>query len=329
LPIPPVQFHVQHLAQVNLAPAPVAAAPLLVAPVPEVENAGVEEEGGEAAVVEVDVVGANGKRTRETRKFTLWNFVDRIDANFAYCKCGCLENDGASRKKFSAPNTGLVRRHVEKLHPRLYSLFSNCQNNLGNYNELITAIAALDGAAVEKVAKRRRHSDQFFIKSSKLDRAAATDLRLVLWAVANGISRNALNDTLFDSYLKSLGCDIPPNRQTLQERHLPVLDDLVTSSMIDQLKSVLSVSTSSDGWRDRARRDWINVVVTWCDVSATDPKKWEIYSIEPDLIFLPSSATADTIAYLINNALDSVVPTSFFVSYSIFTQCSCSCLRIA
>lgn len=287
--------------------AATAAAPVLAES--EVLDAEVGGEAGadDEVIVEEDVVEGNGKRTRKTRKFTLWNFVDRIDASYAYCKCGCLDTDGVERKKYFAANTGCVKRHVEKVHPQLYSLFSNCQNNLGNYNELIDTIARLDGEAVQKAGKRRRQSDQFFTKGLKLDKAVTNELRLVLWAVVNGISRNALNDPLFDSYLRGLGCQAAPNRHTLQEQHLPVLDQMVTETMREQLQKVQCVSLSSDGWRDRARRDWINIVVTWCEASQSNPKKWEIYSIEPELIFLPSSATADSIAFLINSALDTVV----------------------
>jgi hypothetical protein len=323
LPIPgsPV-INAGIIQQLNIAPVqpPILFAPapvLALLPVPPVPGhtvalpAAVQIDEGiedEDIVEEVDEVDGNGKRSRKTRKFTFWNFVEKIDATNSYCKCGCLDSDGLSRKKYSTPFSGAIKRHVEKIHPQLYSLFLNCKQNRGNINELTESIAKLDGESVAKAAKRRRRSDSFFSKAVGLEMAVTSDLRLLLWAVTNGISRNALNDPLFDAYLKSLGSQLASNRHTLQDQYLPALDDLVVDTMSSELKEVKCIALSSDGWRDRARRDWINIVLSWISTSRLNLKKWEIFSVEPDLIYLPSSATADTIAYLINDSLESVVP---------------------
>jgi hypothetical protein len=296
-----VRINTANISTFNAAVNPVAPAPLVTPPAPVGGNSDIEEgeEEGQRAVGQ--------KEKRVTKKFTLWNFVDRIDGSYAYCKCGCLENDGSSRKKYYVNNSGNITPHLEKYHPNIYSLYSNCLNNVGNYNELIDSINALDFEAQRKTKKRKKDIDLFFEKAGKMDKAITNELRLMLWAITNGISRNALNDPLFDSYLLGVGSSIAPNRHTMHDRHLPILDNLITDDMIEQLKNVQSVSLSSDGWRDRARRDWINVVVTWCDASLENSKRWSIFNVEPDLIFLPTSATSESIAYLINSALDNVV----------------------
>jgi hypothetical protein len=287
-------------------------------------EAAVADEVADEIVIEEEQVDNNGKRSRTTRKFTFWNFVDKIDASNSYCKCGCMDDDGISRKKYSAPTTGHVSRHVEKIHPELFTLFNNVKNTRGNFNELIERIDRLNDGALQKATKRRRLSDKFFSKSLKLQPAVTSDLRLLLWAIGNGVSRNAINDVLFDQYLRSLGTQPATNRHTLQNQYLPVLDDLVRAGFKDELKSLHSVAIASDGWRDRTRRDWINIVLAFIVDSEQGPKKWNIRNIEPDLVFLPSSATGDTIAYLINNVLDSIVLLHFMArrtSSEVYSSC--------
>lgn len=278
-------------------------APAPAGPVDPQEEAD-EAEEGEVEVEEVDV---NGKRTRKTRKTTFWIFAERIDAKTSFCKCGCFETGRrVGRLKYATSSTGNISRHVETLHPELFSAFQNAKDNRGNWTTLLEEIDRLNGDSVQQLAKQRRHSDSFWAKAVDLEPAVASDLRLLLWAISNSISRNSLNDPLFDAFLKSLGSNPSPNRHTLQSQYLPVLDGFVIDSFSDDLEGILSVALSSDGWRDRARRDWINIVLAFI-VNAKNGKKWLIRVIEPDLIFLPSSATAETIAYLINNALEPLV----------------------
>jgi hypothetical protein len=117
----------------------------------------IEEDSDDEIIVDgPEVIDANGKRTRTARKYTYWNFVDKIDHSTSYCKCGCIDTDGVFRKKYATPTTGAIKRHVEKVHPDLFSLFTNCKNHMGNLNELDETIARLDDSAVKKTAKRRR-----------------------------------------------------------------------------------------------------------------------------------------------------------------------------
>ena len=253
-----------------------------------------------------EVVDGAGKRTRVSRKFTLWNFVIRDGPNNSLCKCGCLDENGLLRKKISTPSSGAIRRHLAAVHPELFAQFSDLKHNRGNSNQLVETIDRLDGEAVQKAGKKRRNSDRFWAKAIDLETSVASDLRLLIWAISCAISRNSLNDPLFDAYLKSLGAKPSPNRHELQESCLPVLDRFVTESFTSELNGVASVALSSDGWRDRSRRDWINIILAFIVDSVTE-KKWIIRVIEPDLIFMPGSATAQTIALLINESLERVV----------------------
>lgn len=305
IPVATIEHVVPNIVvQVALAPAP--RAPLRGDDEEDDDvELGVEGDGEEVAL-------PAGKRKRTTRKVSYWTFVDKINgSDDAYCKCGCLNADGVLRLVYSAPSTGAVKRHLEKHHQQLSSRFLACKNRNGNLNELVELMEKANAEALEKAQKRRRRSDSFWAKSVHLEREVASNLRLLTWAVSCGVSRYALNDILFDAYHKSMGCEPPKNRHLLQDSYLPVLDELLRERMVSDLKEVASVSLSSDGWRDNARRDWINVVIYWIVESPT-MKRWLIKCMEPDLIFLPSSATADTIAYLINGSLDPVVLFFFF-----------------
>jgi hypothetical protein len=204
------------------------------------------------------------------------------------------------------PGQGGKRRRVT----RKYTFF--CQNNRGDFNEMLDAIQKMNDKAIARAKVMRDKNTNFWNKAVGLDNQTSSEIRLLMWAVSCGISRNALNDPLFDSYLKSLGKSPAANRHTLQSQALPVLDSLVGTSWQNDLKGVLCVSISSDGWRDQLRRNWINLVVQWCESAKSDPSKWAIYVVEPDLIPLSTSATAEALAYLLSGVLEKFVRISAF-----------------
>ena len=72
-----------------------------------------------------------GGRNRVSRKVTKWIFVDKIDGNNVYCKCGCLSSNGTSRLKYAASTSGHADRHAKTNHGALYAEFLRCQNNQG------------------------------------------------------------------------------------------------------------------------------------------------------------------------------------------------------
>ena len=244
------------------------------------------------------------------RNETLWIFVKRQEgSNYVTCLCGCMAKTGAGKLEYSAPNTGLVSAHLKVHHRDLLAEFQRCQNNDGDFNALKRKIETLDASLTEKIAKRIKKNDQFFSKALALPNAIAVDLRLTIWMVANAISRASINDCLFDSYLRTLGAPTAANRHVFQDTYLHALDDFVVEEMKARLAHVPCVSISSDGWRDRRRRDFIKVVLSWCD--NISPDRWGIQVIEPDFIYVPSDTTAESIESLVNDSLNFIVRFSF------------------
>jgi len=148
-------------------------------------------------------------------------------------------------------------------------------------------------------------SDKFFTKAiSGLENKIKSSLVLVMWAVANGVPRSALNCPLFDKYHDIIGAPTPPNRHDLQSQYLQELDSLVVKEIKTTLSSCLCVSLSADGWRDRLRRDWLGYHIY---AIIDQPDLWKILVINPDLISINSSTTAENIAALIAQSADSFV----------------------
>jgi hypothetical protein len=130
---------------------------------------------------------------------------------------------------------------------------------------------------------------------------------------ANGISRAAINDPLFDAFLRTLGAPVTSNRHFIQDRYIPMLDDFVVADIKSRLSLVPCVSISSDGWRDRRRRDFINVVLSWCDNISNS--HWGIQVVEPDLIQVPSDTSAVSLESLLNDSLEFIV--LYFICFTL------------
>lgn len=253
------------------------------------------------------------KKPRNTRKKTWWLFVEQSDiSGQVICLCGCLSSDNSKRLVYSGPNTGLVKRHILLKHKYLHDEYLRCKNGDGNFNRIEETVDALNKKTLESLRIKRRRSDQFFksIIDTGMDKYLKANLKLLMWSVANNVPRIALNDSLFDSYLNDIGAPAAPNRHSLQEDYLPQLDRLVVDEIMEELKCVTSVSLSADGYRDRVRRDWVNVTIYWI-ISVMGKEKKEVWAIrlaKPDLLYLPESATAENIATLVNAAVDEFVP---------------------
>ncbi len=204
-------------------------------------------------------------KTRSARKKTWWLFVDHGENGQVICLCGCLASDNSKPLIYSGQNTGVVKRHVKLKHLYLHDEFLRCKNGDGNFNRLMETVETLNKNALEKLRVKKLKNDRFFSRflDDGMEKLLKANLKLMMWAVANGIPRIALNDPLFDSYLNDLGTPAAPNRHSLQEDYLPQLDALVVKEIKDELKNVSSVSLSADGYRDRVRRDWVNVTIYW------------------------------------------------------------------
>lgn len=288
------------------APAEARAEPAGPVPMVDAEEGHVEDDEEEEVSDGPPAPGA----TRQTRKHTLWIFVDRGEGTQVTCRCGCESKDGSGRLLYSGPNTGAVRQHMAAKHWNLLDEFQQCKNANGNWDRLLETIKSLNDGVVEKISKRRRRSDSFYSNaiSKNLEKSTVAELKLLNWAVANRIPRIALDDVLFDSYQREVGVSPAPNRHTLQNTHLVELDNLVVKEYIDELASAKCVSLSADGYRDRARRDWINVTVYLCAPSnSPGSRKWVIRILKPDIIYLPESATAENISLYISEVIDDFV----------------------
>lgn len=257
------------------------------------------------------------RRTRKTRKRTYWTFVERpheaaaagitLKEKDVICKLGCLSRDGSTRLVFSGPNTGAVGRHVQFVHPQVYQQFLACKASKDNWNRLDARVAELDSQAMERIEKRRRHGEKLFSKlSDGLEMEQRSTLLLLMWSVANGVSRSALNCPLFDAYLRQQGAQLAPNRLLIQDAYLPKLDCLAQAATKTALEKADCVCLTADGWRDRQRRDWIDSSICWIPKELKDDK-WHIKVAHPDLIPITASATAEAIRFVVNETIEDFV----------------------
>lgn len=77
---------------------------------------------------------------------TLWMFVSSpeeaaqrgiiISKPSVLCSLGCISKDNGSQARYSAPNTGLIKRHLESKHADSLSQFNTCKQTGQGWNEL-------------------------------------------------------------------------------------------------------------------------------------------------------------------------------------------------
>lgn len=258
------------------------------------------------------------KRRRVTRKASPWIFVDRPgegEGDLVTCRLGCLniKRDGLFR--YSTKNTSHVIRHVEAKHPQFITKYRKAQNNEYSFDELEKEALQQKAASLTELEKMKNNFAKFLRKANNLDKKVEADLVLLCWSIANGISRNSLNDTIFDYFLRLSGSTAAANRHDLQTLYLPQLDSFVKREILQHLKSVRSVAVSSDGWRDSARRNWLDLGLAW--VSEVDGgSRWQIDMVDADLIYLPSEISGDIIETVVRNSVDEFVPADCLLATS-------------
>lgn len=94
--------------------------------------------------------------------------------------------------------------------------------------------------------RRSGVSDKFFRRiDSGLEKKVKCDLELLIWAISNGLSRSALNCSLFDRFLQDVGAGPAANRHDMQQEHFVQLELLVRHEFEQKLKTARSVSISS------------------------------------------------------------------------------------
>eukprot|EP01127_Copromyxa_protea_P001291 TRINITY_DN1131_c0_g2_i11.p1 TRINITY_DN1131_c0_g2~~TRINITY_DN1131_c0_g2_i11.p1 ORF type:complete len:334 (-),score=21.85 TRINITY_DN1131_c0_g2_i11:221-1222(-) len=174
---------------------------------------------------------------------------------------------------------------MEIHHPETLEMWDVATSTLhGNLNAVMEFNKVNFDKAKARVRRIENQQTTLFRKvQSGLDQQILAVLYLLIWAVVNCISRYALNDHLLDSFFQLIGATAVPNRHTLQDVYLPLLDDCVAKCLNKLVIDIKSVSMCSDGWSDRQRRNWINYTLHFIHVTET---KWELVVLHPDLSIL-------------------------------------------
>lgn len=116
----------------------------------------------------------------------------------------------------------------------------------------------------------------FYKKSRTQSNDVEADLILTIWATCRGISKDALNDALFDAYLHKKGCNITPHRNDWEEVYLAKLDDFVQEELHAKLAKRASVCLAADGWGYRLRRKYVDITLSFVD------DNWNLCLAHPD-----------------------------------------------
>jgi hypothetical protein len=250
-------------------------------------------------------------RRRVTRKVTCLIFFNRLEGESFECRCGCLNQSENARKILHGGNTSNLSKHMKACHPLLWTQFNSCKMQKENFNALSTNIAQLEASTTAIIQKNRKNTIQFPTKKVNDGQSAVlkSHLLFLMWQVANGLGRYAANCPLFDLYLRSLGSNIAPNRHTLQDSYLPLLNALVISQLAKEMEECLAISLTSDGWRSRTRLEFLSLSAAWCYDKADGT--WGLKISVLDLIHAPASCSADTLEVLITFSAQELVLYSF------------------
>lgn len=283
---------------------------------PDDGGGGGPEDG--ALYVEEDDSEPAAKRSRVPRKLVSWIFVDMVEeGNFAgkvMCRLGCVAGPG--RFVFTVSGTNTIERHVAAKHPSIFQKFELAKNNRYNLAQLEEEINSANDKTLAKLAKDKETADKFFrrTKSGSLDNKVKCDLEFLAWAVANGVSRLALNCPILDMALHTAGATPVPNRHDLAAEHLMQLDLVVKGELRRMMQQSASVCLFSDGWSDISRRFWLDLGVSF--VVDSSPKQWSIEVVDVDLIPVVASSTGDVLETLIKESIDEFVPADCLIATS-------------
>lgn len=261
------------------------------------------------------------KRRRITRKLVAWLFVERLTdqtgkpTGKGLCRLGCLAASGTERLTYAAPSTTHVERHLEAKHPTMLANFVKAQNNEQHVYQLEKEVDEANAKALQRIEKKVNDGNKFFrFVERGLEHKTQCDLELLLWAIANGVSRSPLNCPILDLFLRHSGATPAPNRHDLAELHLPRLDNLVKIEYLNNLKKVRAVSIFSDGWSDRLRCYWIDLGL--CYVDDTEPGPWRLETIDLDIIPIPGTVNGDVIETAIKESIEEFVPSDCLIATS-------------
>lgn len=180
------------------------------------------------------------KRRRTSRKIVAWMFVDReVEGGPAKCRLACLNTDGSDRLLYTASSTSHIERHMSYKHPNFLKKFRDARNNSYSVAMLEMEIKQAEEKAKGRIAQRRAQKDKFFrVIDRGLDHKVQNDLELLIWSIANGVTRSALNCPIFDRFLRHAGASPRPTRHDLSSMHLHEIDEAVQDEMRRKLSSV-------------------------------------------------------------------------------------------
>jgi len=195
---------------------------------------------------------------------------DQMDKKRAYCKLGCIEKDQKSLKSIAVSSTDNVKDHVVARHHQMWLDYEKAENNLISISDFKNKINQMHADALARLQKLNANTLKHYRKiDSGLDKRVRDELTAMIWAISNNVSRVALNCPYFDAYLSSIGGFTLPNRHDLSQVYVPELDQYVINNIRKRLSRVKSVSISSDGWKDRRRRNWmISGLLGWVRLQA-------------------------------------------------------------
>ena len=178
-----------------------------------------------------------------------------------------MSSDSTSRWEFAAPNSGAVARHFAPKHPEFYQKYNTAKKTEESINSLIADVEKANDAAFKRLEKLNAKKLQYFRRlDNGLTKKMRPELCLVSLAVANNVPRVALNYPLFDAYHVSIGAEPTSNRHDLAGIHVEALDNLVVAQYKKTLASRESVEMSQDGWKDRAKRNWVDLGQGWLKI---------------------------------------------------------------
>lgn len=248
------------------------------------------------------------KRARTARKLTANIFVEKIEnhpKSHCYCKVGCLNDTLTGLFEYAATSTAIIERHCKAKHAALLDVFYAARDGQRSSIELDGLIANAHAKAQVAIEKHIKTRDKLYKHVERLPNKSRADLMGLAWAICNGVSRNAMNHPLLDKALASRGAQPFPNRHDLENSYLPMLDLAVTRVIRKQLSKIDAVSTSSDGWKDIAKRYWLDVGLAWMDISSNI--EWRLQVIDLDIVQLLTNSTADVVETLILESISSYV----------------------
>lgn len=262
--------------------------------------------------------GPAQKKARTARKLTANIFVEKIEnhpKSHCYCKVGCLNDSLTGLFEYAVTSTATIERHCKAKHSALLDVFYAARDGQRSQVELEDLIAKAHQKAQATLDKHSKTSAKFYKQVERLPMKTRSDLVGLAWAICNGVSRNALNHPLLDKSLASRGAQPFPNRHDLENAYLPMLDLAVTRVIRKKLSLIDAVSTSTDGWKDLAKRYWLDVGLAWTDISSNI--EWKLEVIDLDLVQLLTNSTADVVETLILESISSFVRLNFCLNSSL------------